>query len=92
MPSGEEASSEFKVISGAERLAGRDEVFSSWTMDCLLVARCSSSSSSAISINLRLRRELVDDEVDPEAACNEQAAESLVSFSSLASAMSNVVL
>lgn len=62
---------------------------SSMTVDCLL--RLSSSSSSAISINLRLRRELVEEDVEPDAVCKEQAAESFVSRSSLAFAISNMV-
>ena len=54
---------------------------SSGTIDCLF-ARISSSSSSVISIRRRLRRELVDEDVEPEAVCNEHAAESVVSRSS----------
>lgn len=55
---------------------------SSSTVDCLF--RLSSSSSSAISINRRRRKELVDELVEPEAVCKEQAAERVVSRSSLA--------
>jgi hypothetical protein len=53
---------------------------SSITVDC----RRSSSSSSAISISLRLRSELVDEEVEPEAVCSEHAADSALSLSSFA--------
>ncbi|OLN82726.1 hypothetical protein CCHL11_08762, partial [Colletotrichum chlorophyti] len=60
--------------------------------DFLLLALCSSSSSSAISINRLLRKELVEEEVEPDAACREQAADSLVSLSSFAVAIENVVL
>ena len=55
---------------------------SSGTVDCRL-ALFSSSSSSAISINRRLRKELVDEDVEPDAVCNEHAAESCGSRSSL---------
>lgn len=65
---------------------------SSLTVDCRFRSRCSSSSSSAISINRLRRSELVDDEVEPEAACSEQAAESLASLRSFALAISKVVL
>ena len=54
---------------------------SSGTVDCLF-ARWSSSASSAISIRRRLRRELVDEEVEPDAVCREHAAERVVSRSS----------
>lgn len=61
-------------------------------MDWRLLARCcSSSSSSAISPSLRRRIELVEDEVDPEAAWREQAADNFVSLSSLAVVMENMV-
>lgn len=63
---------------------------SSTTVDCLF-ALVSSSSSSAISINLRRLRELVDDEVEPEAVCSEQAAESAESFNSFEVAISKIV-
>lgn len=63
---------------------------SSGTVDCRF-ARLSSSSSSVISISRRLRRELVEEEVDPEAVCNEQAAESVESFNSLEEVMEKVV-
>lgn len=53
---------------------------SSITVDC----RRSSSSSSAISISLRLRSELVDEEAEPDAVCNEHAADSALSLSSFA--------
>lgn len=100
--SGEEARSELRVTGGAEAgertvaatgLSAAEAVFgrSSWTIDCLLLALCSSSSSSAISIKRLRRKELVDDEVEPDAACSEQAAESLVSLSSLELAMENMV-
>jgi hypothetical protein len=71
---------------GAFAVGGR----SSGTVDCLF-ARLSSSASSAISISLRLRRELVEEEVDPDAVCNEQAADSVVSRSSLDEAIENSV-
>jgi hypothetical protein len=61
---------------------------SSGTVDCLFA---SSSASSAISISLRLRNELVEEEIDPEAVCNEHAAESLVSRSSFDEAIENSV-
>ncbi|CCF44117.1 hypothetical protein CH063_13620 [Colletotrichum higginsianum] len=60
--------------------------------DFRLLALCSSSSSSAISISRLLRKELVEDEVEPEAACREQAADNLVSLRSLAVAMEKSVL
>ena len=63
---------------------------SSGTVDCLF-ARLSSSASSAISINRRLRRELVDEDVEPEAVCSEHAADSVLSFSSLEDAIGNTV-
>jgi len=63
---------------------------SSGTVDCLLI-RMSSSASSAISINLRLLRELVDEEVDPEAVCREHAADSVLSFNSLDVVMGKTV-
>jgi len=73
------------IVSGAG--AGAEVVFavvgrSSGTVDCLLIL-ISSSASSAISINLRLRRELVDEEVEPDAVCSEHAADSVLSFNSL---------
>lgn len=61
---------------------------SSCTVDCLFL---SSSDSSAISINRRLRRELVEEEEDPEAVCSEQAAERVVSRSSLVVVIEKVV-
>jgi len=64
--------------------------FSSMTTDCLF-ARCSSSSSSVISIKRRLRSELVDEEVEPEAVCKEQAAESFESLRSFAFVSSKMV-
>jgi hypothetical protein len=39
----------------------------------------------------RLRRELVDEEVDPDAVCREQAAERVVSRSSFEVAIGNTV-
>lgn len=85
--SGEAASSEFNLTSSVVDLlpgvCGRSPSGSDPT-DCRFDDRCSStSSSSAISINRRLR-ELVEDAVDPDAACKEQAADSLVSFNSAA--------
>lgn len=62
---------------------------SSRTVDCLF--RISSSSSSAISIKRLLRKELVDELVDPEAVCREQAAESFVSPNSLAVVIGKIV-
>jgi len=64
---------------------------SSLTVDCRFLSLSPSSSSSAISISLLRRKELVDEEVDPEAACKEQAAESFVSLSSLGFDISKVV-
>ena len=64
---------------------------SSFTVDCLFLSRSSSSSSSVISTNRLRRSELVDEDVEPDAACNEHAAESLVSLSSLASVISKMV-
>lgn len=64
---------------------------SSLTVDCLFLSLSSSSSSSAISFNLRRRKELEDDEAEPEAVCSEQAAESLLSFKSLATEISKVI-
>ena len=95
--SGEAARSAFSATGGdvgrplslaTLAVAGRES--SSLTTDCLL-ALCSSSASSAISINLRRRKELVEDDVDPEAVCREHAADSLVSLSSFAIAIVNVV-
>ena len=63
---------------------------SSSTVDCLLVL-VSSSVSSAISMSLRLRRELVDEDVDPDAVCNEQAAERAESLSSRDKLIGNIV-
>lgn len=51
----------------------------------------SSSSSSAISINLLLRSESVEDDVEPVAVCNEHAADSSVSLSSLAVVIGNTI-
>jgi hypothetical protein len=64
---------------------------SSLTTDWRFLSRSSSSSSSAISIRRLRRSELVEEDVEPEAAWSEQAAESLVSFSSFASEMEKVV-
>ena len=68
---------------------------SSWspslTRDCLFRSLSSSSSSSAISTSRRRRNELVDDDVEPDAACREQAAESFVSLSSVASLITKAV-
>lgn len=55
---------------------------SSGTVDCLLDRR-SSSASSAISINRRLRSELVEEEVEPDAVWSEHAADNVLSFNSL---------
>lgn len=63
---------------------------SSGTVDCLF-ARVSSSASSAISINRLRRKELVDEDVDPDAVCREHAAERVVSRSSFAVVMGNTV-
>jgi len=63
---------------------------SSGTVDCLF-ALCSSSASSAISISRRLRRELVEDDVDPDAVCKEHAAESVVSRRSFEDAIGKTV-
>lgn len=60
---------------------------SSANIDCLL----SSFSSSAISIRRRLRSELVEEEVEPDAVCKEQAADRVESFSSLDEVMGNMV-
>lgn len=60
---------------------------SSITVDC----RRSSSSSSAISISLRRRKELVDEVVEPDAVCKEQAAESALSLSSFATLIEKTV-
>lgn len=74
---GEDAGAVWPLIEEAFAVEGR----SSGTVDCLL-ARFSSSASSAISIKRRLRRELVDEDVEPDAVCKEHAAESVVSRSS----------
>lgn len=66
------------VVEGACVLGGR----SSGTVDCLF-ARLSSSASSAISIRRRSRNELVEEDMDPDAVCNEHAADRVVSRSSL---------
>jgi hypothetical protein len=103
--SGEAARSELRVTGGgrpgAEADPGRlssgahdPDFSSSLDTDCRFFSLCSSSSSSAISISLLRRTELVEDEldpVDPDEAWSEQAAESFVSLSSVASAMEKVV-
>jgi hypothetical protein len=61
------------------------------TTDWRFLSRSSSSSSSAISIKRLRRSELVEEDVEPDAACSEQAAESLVSLSSFGSAIEKVV-
>lgn len=97
--SGEAARSELRVTDGREAgdRMGTGGLFSgpsddvgrssSLTVDCRFLSLSPSSSSSAISINRLRRSELVEEEVDPEAACKEQAAESFVSLSSLELAM-----
>lgn len=60
---------------------------SSANIDCLL----SSFSSSAISMRRRLRSELVDDDVEPDAVCREHAADRAESLSSLDEVMGNIV-
>lgn len=72
-------------IEGVFAVGGR----SSKTVDCLFLL--SSSASSAISIRRRLRKELVEEDVDPEAVCREHAAERDVSRSSLAFVMGKTV-
>jgi hypothetical protein len=69
---------------------GAADGFSSCTIDCLFTL-CSSSSSSAISISRRRRSELVEDDNDPEAVCNEHAADSVESFNSFATFNSKTV-
>ena len=64
---------------------------SSFTTDWRFLSRSSSSSSSVISINRLRRSELVEEDVEPDAAWSEQAADSLVSFSSFESAIEKVV-
>ena len=81
--------------SGMVSGAGAEDVLavvgrSSGTVDCLLIL-IPSSASSAISISLRRRRELVDEEVDPEAVCSEHAADSVLSFSSFDVVMGKTV-
>lgn len=102
--SGEAARSAFNV-TGVSGLGGGGEVSnpevdaasvaSTATIsptDWRLLARCcSSSSSSAISPSLRRRIELVEEDVDPEAACREHAEASFESLSSAAVAMEKVV-
>jgi hypothetical protein len=61
------------------------------TVDCRFLSLSPSSSSSAISINLRRRSELVEDDVDPDAAWREQAADSFVSLSSFGVAIEKAV-
>jgi hypothetical protein len=61
---------------------------SSNTIDCLF----SSSSSSAISMRRRLLNELVEELIDPEAECIEQAADNVVSRSSLGVTIENSML
>lgn len=63
---------------------------SSGTVDCLF-ARWSSSASSAISMRRRLRNELVDEDVEPDAVCREHAAERVVSLSSFDEAIGKTV-
>jgi hypothetical protein len=64
---------------------------SSLTTDCLFRSLSPSSSSSAISIKRLRRSELVEEDVEPDAACKEHAAESLVSLSSFGSVMEKAV-
>lgn len=76
------------IVSGAVETAFAVGGRSSMTVDCLLRV---SSSSSAISISLLLRSELVEDDIEPEAVCSEHAAERVESRSSLESLMENSV-
>ncbi|KAL4414616.1 hypothetical protein CABS03_05555 [Colletotrichum abscissum] len=99
LSSGELARSAFNVTGGPSigdfGVSVKSSVASSTRLspvDFRLLALCSSSSSSAISINRLRLKELVEDEVDPDAACKEQAADSLVSLSSFAEAIEKSVL
>ena len=99
--SGELARSAFSLTGGSNGVGsemtsspsrpGALDWSSSFTIDCLFLSLSSSSSSSAISTNRRRRNELVEEDVEPDAACKEQAAESLVSFSSFASLIEKAV-
>lgn len=103
--SGEAASSELRVTDGGRpgaktELAGLSpgalvpSISSSFDTDCRFFSLCSSSSSSAISMSLLRRSELVEEELDPveaDEAWSEQAAESFVSRSSVASAIEKAV-
>lgn len=98
LSSGELARSAFNVTGpsiGDFGVSVKSSVASSTRLspvDFRLLALCSSSSSSAISINRLRLKELVEDEVDPDAACKEHAADSLVSLSSFAEAIEKSVL
>jgi hypothetical protein len=82
-----------RAVTGLPSSSPSDDVgrSSSLTVDCRFRSLSPSSSSSAISINRRRRSELVEEDVDPEAACKEQAADSVVSLSSLGSAIEKEV-
>jgi hypothetical protein len=82
----------FSVTGGsAAEAVGDFGRSSSLTTDWRFLSRSSSSSSSAISIKRLRRSELVEEDVEPDEVCSEQAAESLVSLSSLESAIEKVV-
>lgn len=69
-------------MSSPEDLASGSSALRSPTDWRLLARCCSSSSSSAISPSRRRRIELVEEDVDPVAACREHAADSFESLSS----------
>lgn len=92
--SGEEAKSALRVTGSVFQL-GSAGVFGgsrsrSPRSDLRLEGGKSSSSSSAISTR-RFLRELVEEEVEPDAVWREQAAESLVSVKALAESISKIV-
>jgi hypothetical protein len=78
-------------LTGGSVMVGVFGRSSSLTIDWRFLSRSSSSSSSVISTKRLRRIELVEEDVEPEAAWSEQAADSLVSLSSFASAMEKVV-
>ena len=78
-------------LTGGSEAVGDFGRSSSLTTDWRFLSRSSSSSSSVISTKRLRRSKLVEEDVEPDAAWSEQAAESLVSLSSLASAMEKAV-
>lgn len=90
--SGEEARSALRVTGSEFQLESTGVLggIASRVTDLRFEAGWSSSSSSAISTR-RFLRELVEEAVEPEAVCKEQAAESFVSVRALAESISKTV-